>query len=93
MPTPLPPPAAACTWYDAGQDWDAIRVPRTVGLSAMTILGSRCGAVVANGSAVYYFVPTGTAMSWDVLNTSPLGPGGTVPIPSRGAPRGWDRTG
>ncbi|MFB8772964.1 hypothetical protein [Streptomyces broussonetiae] len=83
MPTPPLPSAAACTLHDAGQDWDAIRVPRSVGLATMAILGPRCGAVVEDplSSAVYYFVPVGTATDWDVTNTHALGLGATVTIP------------
>ncbi|MBQ1090647.1 hypothetical protein [Streptomyces sp. B93] len=83
MPTTPLPSAAACTLHDAGQDWDAIRVPRSVGLAAMTILGSHCGAIVEDplSSVVYYFVPVGTAADWDVVNTRPLGVGAAVTIP------------
>ncbi|MEV0170552.1 hypothetical protein AB0I00_05420 [Streptomyces sp. NPDC050803] len=83
MTTTRLPSAAGCTLHDAGQDWDAIRVPRSVGLAAMAILGARCGAVVEDplSTAVYYFVPAGTAPGWDVENTRALGTGATVTIP------------
>ncbi|MBP2056150.1 hypothetical protein J2Z21_009167 [Streptomyces griseochromogenes] len=47
MPRARLPSAAGATLHDAGSgyDWDAIRVPRSVGLAAMAILGTRCGAV------------------------------------------------
>jgi hypothetical protein len=83
MSTTRLPTAAGCSLYDAGLDWDVIRVPRSVGLAAMAILGTRCGAVVEDsvGSAVYYFTPPGTAVAWDVVNTRALGPGASVAIP------------
>jgi len=69
------------TLRDAGQGWDAIRVARSVGLAAMDILGSRCGAVVEDSTVAYFFVPVGTAASWDVDSTRPLGAGTSVTIP------------
>lgn len=85
MPSTRLPSAAGATLHDAGHDWDAIRVPRSVGLAAMAILGTRCGAVledpVTSAGVVYYFVPAGTARTWDVQNTRALGAGSTVTIP------------
>ncbi|MDH6697022.1 hypothetical protein ABZ682_26700 [Streptomyces griseoviridis] len=83
MPTKSLPSAAGCTLQDAGDAWDAIRTPRSVGLAAMEILGARCGAVAegASGTALYFFVPVGTARDWSVGNTRALGPGATVTIP------------
>ncbi|MFC8679825.1 hypothetical protein ACFUEN_44995 [Streptomyces griseorubiginosus] len=83
MPSTRLPSAAGCTVIDAGRDWDAVRVPRSVGVDAMTILGTRCGAVVEDPlcEAVYYFVPVGTAAVWDVPTTRALGAGASVTIP------------
>lgn len=85
MPSTRLPSAAGATLYDAGQDWDAIRVPRSVGLSAMAILGTRCGAVVedplTSSGVVYFFTPVGTADDWDVENTRALGYEATIMIP------------
>lgn len=83
MPTSRLPTAAGCTLYPAGEDWDAIRVPRSVGLAAMAILGTRCGAVVEDplSTAVYFFTPVGTASEWEVENTRALGDDSTVTIP------------
>ncbi|MBD0837355.1 hypothetical protein [Streptomyces sp. TRM68416] len=83
MPTPSLPSAAGCTLHDAGHEWDAIRVPRSIGLAAMEILGARCGAVVddALSAVLYFFVPTGTVEEWGVGNTRALGAGSTVAIP------------
>lgn len=82
MTTTQLPSAAGCVLHDAGQDWDAIRVPRNVGLAAMAILGTRCGAVLDDSrTSVYYFVPVGTATAWEADNTRPLGTGSTLTIP------------
>ncbi|MFF5186481.1 hypothetical protein ACFY30_22340 [Streptomyces sp. NPDC000345] len=83
MPTTPLPTVVGCALHDAGHDWDAIRVPRSIGLDAIGILGQRCGAVVADGhgGALYFFTPVGTAAQWDVENTRPLGKGSTVTIP------------
>ncbi|MFE9448247.1 hypothetical protein [Streptomyces sp. NPDC006739] len=85
MPSARLPSAAGVILRDAGHDWDVIRVPRSVGLAAMAILGARAGAVIEDSLAaagvVYFFAPVGTAESWDVVNTRALGVGATVTIP------------
>ncbi|MGY4960355.1 hypothetical protein [Streptomyces sp. 900105245] len=85
MPTTRPPSPMGATLQDAGGDWDAIRVPRSVGLAAMAILGTRCGAVLedphSSAGVVYFFAPVGTAAGWDVENTRALGDGAAVVIP------------
>jgi hypothetical protein len=67
----------------AKDDWDAVRVPRQLGLAAMSILGTRAGAVVEDPmqAVVYFFVPVGTAAGWAAENTYPLPGGETVPLP------------
>ncbi|CAM5554960.1 MULTISPECIES: hypothetical protein [Streptomyces] len=64
-------------------EWDAVRVPRQLGLSAREILGTRAGAVVEDPTrgAIYFFTPAGTADTWDLGNTEALPAGATVPIP------------
>lgn len=83
MPTTRLPTAAGCTLHDAGQDWDAIRVPRRLGVAAMAILGTRCGAVLEYppNKVVYFFVARGTAAEWSVEGTEAIGEGGTLTIP------------
>ncbi|MEW2568286.1 hypothetical protein [Streptomyces sp. NPDC047070] len=73
--------SAGCTLRDAGVDWDAVRVPRRIGMRAVMILGPRCGAVVEDPltCVLYWFVTPGTA--WDVADTNVLGVGATVTIP------------
>jgi hypothetical protein len=84
------PTVAGCTLVTAGYDWDAIRVPRSIGLTAMGILGGRVGAVVEDPleMALYFFVPTGTSDRWSVINTRTLGPGSVLPIPPPRRTRG-----
>ncbi len=72
---------SVCTMQRAGQDWDAIRTQKTLGLAAMAILGSRCGAVVEEGAAVFFFTPRGTAAGWSVDHTEPVQEGNAVAIP------------
>ncbi|TWV56314.1 hypothetical protein FRZ03_04210 [Streptomyces misionensis] len=83
--TRLPSAAGAATLYDAGHGWDAIRVPRSVGLAALAILGPRCGAAIEDpltaAGVVHYFVPAGTADKWTVVNTTALGRGAALMIP------------
>ncbi|MFJ8146060.1 hypothetical protein ACIQ6R_13405 [Streptomyces sp. NPDC096048] len=64
-------------------EWDVIRVPRQLGLAAMSILGARAGAVVEDPQpgALYFFVPVGTAASWQAENTRAITGGERVPIP------------
>ncbi|SBT90468.1 hypothetical protein GA0115233_101914 [Streptomyces sp. DI166] len=81
MQTTRLPSATGPALHDAGHYWDAIRVPRSVGLSAMAILGARCGAVVQDRSVLYLFVRVGTAAEWDVENTRALGAGASITIP------------
>ncbi|MGW0996416.1 hypothetical protein [Streptomyces sp. NPDC002520] len=85
MPPQRLPSAAGATLHDAGNEWDAIRVPRSVGLAAMALLGTRCGAVVEDpitaAGVVYFFTPAGTSAVWNVENTRALGAGATVTIP------------
>ena len=82
MPTRLPT-TAGCSLMSAGQDWDAVRVPVPLGLSAMAILGARCGAVLEDPltSAIYFFVACGTAKQWSVAGTKGLGAGTDVAVP------------
>ncbi|MGM9384183.1 hypothetical protein [Streptomyces antibioticus] len=83
MPSTRLPSAAGCVLHEAGQDWDAVRVPRQTGLAAIVVLGPGCGAVIeASGrNVLYFFVARGTADHWDVENTRALGKGSSVTIP------------
>ncbi|MEU9121006.1 hypothetical protein AB0C96_14290 [Streptomyces sp. NPDC048506] len=67
--------ALDCVLLAAGVEWDAIRVPRGVGLCCLDILGSRSAAVVEDPreSALYWFVAEGASAGWEVALTRPLG--------------------
>ncbi|MEX2974782.1 hypothetical protein [Streptomyces sp. C184] len=69
------PTIGGCELQAAGVDWDAVRVPRSVGLRALAILGNRSGAVIEDPRepAVYWFVRVGSTAGWDVPDTRPLG--------------------
>lgn len=68
---------------EAGRHWDSIRVPRRTGLQTLAFLGMRSGAVLEDpqGAALYWFVPTGSARTWDVPHTRALGVTQYVVIP------------
>ncbi|MGW8948838.1 hypothetical protein [Streptomyces sp. NPDC055709] len=83
MPTPLARPQTGSVPMAAGRTWDAVRVPRNVGLTALSILGSRSGAVLEDPGALvlYWFIPAGAAANWAVTDTRALGAGSFVVIP------------
>lgn len=72
-----------CRIEGTGGNWDAIRVPRSVGLDALAILGRRSGAVLEDPltAALYFFVPSRAVAEWDVAGTRVLGDGDHVVIP------------
>jgi hypothetical protein len=69
------PTVEGCRLHAAGFDWDAIRVPRGIGVHVLAILGSRSGAVIEDPRepALYWFVGKGSTAGWDVPDTRPLG--------------------
>ncbi|MEU6219308.1 hypothetical protein ABZ845_17595 [Streptomyces sp. NPDC047022] len=69
------------TLREAGEDWDAVRVPRQHGVAAIGILGARCGAVLDYPQPLYFFVARGTATDWNVHGTTAVGTGTTLTIP------------
>lgn len=74
MPSPRTRTISSCHIEEAGRDWDAVRVPRSIGLDALSILGGRSGAVLEDPSAatLYWFIPQGSSVGWDVPNTRAL---------------------
>jgi hypothetical protein len=83
---PLPPawpPRSAWEPLPVGVSWDAVRVPRNVGLTALTILAARSGAVIEDpsGVALYWSIRPGRASDWDVANTVALSTGSFVVVP------------
>ncbi|MFF3123387.1 hypothetical protein ACFVRD_13670 [Streptomyces sp. NPDC057908] len=83
----MPPPSIRtirnCRLEKAGQAWDAVRVPRSVGLDALAILGGRSGAVLEDplSAALYWFIPPGNAVTWDVAGTRVLDEDAHLVIP------------
>ncbi|WP_186831766.1 hypothetical protein [Streptomyces sp. ISID311] len=77
------PNAVDCSLLAAGIDWDAIRVPRSVGVSCLEILGHRNAAVVEDPreSALYWFIAAGASAGWDVPQTRPLGANQYLVVP------------
>ncbi|MGW8375382.1 hypothetical protein [Streptomyces sp. ODS28] len=74
-----------------GRQFDAIRVPRFLGLVALSGL-RRTGAVIVDPRerALYFLVPAGAADTWAVPETRALGTAEylIVPPPARTAPPG-----
>ncbi|MET7781500.1 hypothetical protein ABZU94_07210 [Streptomyces mirabilis] len=70
----------------AGKWWDAVRVPRDIGLEALGRLGSGTGAVIEDpgGGLLYWFVPAGEASAWQMTEGARiivLGDTAHVPVP------------
>lgn len=77
------PTAGGCSLHEAGHMWDAVRVQRAVGLTARSILGPRCGALLEAPSelALYWFVPPGEERDWAAVNARLLTTGSTLAVP------------
>ncbi|TXR99730.1 hypothetical protein EAO73_27620 [Streptomyces sp. col6] len=74
----------SCRLESAGHAWDAVRVPRSVGSDAVSILGSRAGAALQYEGGMYFFIAPGSAATWkasDVPGARILGPGAHVVFP------------
>ncbi len=67
----------------AGTYWDAVRLPRELGLQTMTYVSGSVGAVLMGPPArgMYFLVPPGTTGSWDVPQTSALSSASYVALP------------
>ncbi|MCX4582450.1 hypothetical protein [Streptomyces sp. NBC_01481] len=61
------PPGRVVSMRPAGEWWDAVRVPRAIGLSVLGRLGDDTGAVIEDpgGRLFYWLVPTGHAVAWE----------------------------
>ncbi|MFI7366491.1 hypothetical protein ACIBO4_30530 [Streptomyces sp. NPDC050149] len=57
---------------EAGHAWAAVRVPRSIGLDALAMLGGQSGAVLEDplSASLYWFIPQGASSEWDVPNTT-----------------------
>lgn len=70
----------------AGVDWDAIRVPRFLGLQVIERLGPQVGPVIVHPGArtMYFLVPRGTTGAWTAMTPAAvLGDGCYVFLPAR----------
>ncbi|MFD3729622.1 hypothetical protein [Streptomyces sp. NPDC058671] len=74
-------PTTGCEPRIVGEEWDAVQVPRSVGLLALDILGARSGGVIEDGTAFYWFLPVGSTKDWDTDNTQALPAGTTLAVP------------
>lgn len=75
--SPRAPAVQAVDGYQlqaAGYEWDALRVPTTMGVSALAALGMSSGAVIEDPreGALYWFVPPGATAGWHLPGTRPL---------------------
>ena len=83
----LPPPGRS--WHvEAGEHWDAVRVPRTVGLAVLKTLGDAHGAVICDAwtRILYFLTEPGTTTGWNVPDTFACGPATYVMVPALAAP-------
>lgn len=83
MSRPSTRTVGSCRIDGAGHEWDAVRVPRSVGYDTVRILGVRAGAVLEDPqeACVYFFIETGAALTWNVPGTRVLARGSHVVIP------------
>lgn len=58
----------------AGVEWDAVRVPRYLGLAALDQFPSSPGPVIVDPQSrtLYFFVPKGSTDSWSLPQITPL---------------------
>lgn len=83
MPRPSTRTVKSCRIDGAGHEWDAVRVPRSVGYDTVRILGTRAGAVLEDPqeACLYFFIVPDSALTWDVPGTRVLARGSHVVIP------------
>lgn len=70
----------------AGVEWDAIRIPRRLGVAALNRLPVPHGPVITDPDdrVVYILVPRGTAHRWDAALTQAYGIATYVAVPPEG---------
>ncbi|WP_455359845.1 hypothetical protein [Streptomyces sp. SYSU K21746] len=77
----LPP---ATVWHvKAGEHWDAIRVPCTLGKQVVDDLGGACGPVICDPwtRILYFLTPPGSTAGWELRETVPCGTATYVVVP------------
>jgi hypothetical protein len=97
LPHTHPMRAVGIQLMPAGRDWDAVRVPRSIGIVAHEAMGGASRAVICDsGSQLYWLVPPGTAAGWSVRGTAALGTSTYVVIPptvlTTGPGDHWERS-
>lgn len=67
----------------AGVKWDAVRVPRFMGLAVLDRMQSSPGSVIVDPQerALYFFVPKGATSSWDLAEVRLLRGGQFLVVP------------
>ncbi|MFE1272156.1 hypothetical protein [Streptomyces sp. NPDC058758] len=70
-----------CEPRAVGAEWHAVRVPRGVGLLVLDILGARSGAVIEDGTALYWLLPAGSTEGWTAPGTKALTAGTVLSVP------------
>ncbi|MFE0200933.1 hypothetical protein ACFW0I_35070 [[Kitasatospora] papulosa] len=68
----------------AGVDWDAVGVPRFLGLQALNRLQGREGAIAMDTGdrTMYFLVPPGTTTGWNIQHSAALGETNHVVLPA-----------
>lgn len=76
-------PEGAVWNVEAGTYFDAIRVPRTIGLSAISDLDGQSGAVICDpwSRIMYFLTEPSSTRDWQVRETVPCGPATYVVVP------------
>lgn len=84
---PWLPPDGTARAVGAGEHWDAVRVPFSLGRPAVEALGGDCGAVISDSwSRILHFLTTaGATAGWEVQGTVPCGVTTYVTVPPLGA--------
>lgn len=80
---PWLPPAGTIWHVEAGTHFDAIRAGRTLGTTALALLGDTSGAVICDPwTHIHYFLTAPSATTdWDVRETTACGPTTYVVVP------------
>ncbi|MEV0888544.1 hypothetical protein ACIQ9K_34980 [Streptomyces microflavus] len=68
----------------AGEEWDAVRTDRFLGLQAADRLGAAAGPVIVEPSAMYFLVQPGSTRGWDLPQSTGLGEKHYVVLPAAG---------
>ncbi|WP_326615160.1 hypothetical protein OG949_40450 (plasmid) [Streptomyces scopuliridis] len=67
----------------AGRRWDAVRVPRFIGLQALNRIQGQEGAVIMDRDrAMYFLVPPRTTTGWSIQQSAALGETNYVVLPA-----------